>query len=99
MMFQMAKDLNEYFSPVFTKGDISSLKVPVRKFEGDESNQLGQLFVTHKKTSKKIKMMKENKSSEVDGKPPKLLKKIVDQTSTPLAIFFTLSLKEGIVPS
>ena len=44
--FQMAEDLNEYFSSVFTKEDISSLPLPARKFEGDESQNLGQLFVT-----------------------------------------------------
>ena len=45
----------------------------------------------------KIKKMKDNKS--VDGIPPKLLKEIVEQISTPLAKCFNLSLKEGIVPS
>ena len=51
--FQMAEDLNEYFSSVFTKEDISSLPSPARKFEGDESNNLGQLFVTPEMISKK----------------------------------------------
>ena len=41
-------------------------------------------------------MMKENKSPGVDGIPPKLLKEIVDQISTPLAVFFNVSLKERI---
>ena len=41
--------------------------------------------------------MKDNKS--VDGIPPKLLKEIVEQISTPLAKVFNLSLEEGIVPS
>ena len=40
-----------------------------------------------------------NKSPEVDGIPPKLLKEIVEQISTPLAKLFNLSLEEGIVPS
>ena len=42
--------------------------------------------------------MKDNKSLGVDGIPPKLLKEIVEQISTPLAKLFNLSL-EGIVPS
>ena len=41
--------------------------------------------------------MNENKPPRVDGIPPKLLKDVVDQIGTPLAIFFILSLKEGIV--
>ena len=49
--------------------------------------------------AKKIKKMKDNKSPRVDGIPPKLLKEIVEQISTPLAKLFNLSLEEGIVPS
>ena len=49
-------------------------------------------------TAKKIKKMKDNKSPGVDGIPPKLLKEIVEQISTPLVKLFNLSLEEGIVP-
>ena len=49
--------------------------------------------------AKKIKKMKDNKSPGVDGIPPKLLKEIVQQISTPLAKLFNLSLEEGIVPT
>ena len=97
--FQMAEVLNEYFSSVFTTEDISSLPVPFTKFEGNKSEQLGQLFVTPEMVAKKIKKMKENESPGVDGIPPKLLKEIVEQISTPLAKVFNLSLEEGIVPS
>ena len=46
---------------------------------------------------KKIKKMKDNTSPGVDGIPPKLLKEIVEQISTPLAKVFNLSLEEGII--
>ena len=98
-MLQMAEILNEYFSSVFTIEDISSLQVPLTKFEGNKSEHLRQLFVTPEMISKKIKKMKDNKSPGVDGIPPKLLKEIVEQISTPLAKVFHLSLEEGIVPS
>ena len=94
----MAEVLNEYFSSVFTTEDISSLPVLFTKFEGNKSEQLGQLFVTPEMIAKKIKKMKDNKSAGVDGIPPKLLKEIVEQISTPLAKVLNLSL-EGIVPS
>ena len=97
--FQMAKVLNEYFSSVFTTEDISSLPVPFTKFDCSKSEHLGQLFVTPEMIAKKIKKMKDNKSPGVDGIPPKLLKEIVEQISTPLAKLFNLSLEEGIVPS
>ena len=67
--------LNEFFSSVFTT-DVGSL--PVTKFEGNKSDHLGQLFVTSEMIAKKIKkMMKDNKSPDVDGIPRKLLKEIV----------------------
>ena len=41
--------------------------------------------------AKKIKKTKDNKSPGVDGIPPKLLKEIVEQISTPLEKVFNLS--------
>ena len=96
--FQMAEVLNEHFSSVFTTEDINSLPVPFTKFEGNKSEHLGQLFVTPEIIAKKMKKMKDNKSPGVDGIPPKLLKEIIEQISTPLAKLFKLSLEEGIVP-
>ena len=89
----MAEVLNEYFSSVFTTEDISSLPVPLTKFEGDQSDHLGQLFATPEMTAKKIKKMKDNKSPAVDGIPPKLFKEIVEQIYTPLAKVFNLSFR------
>ena len=49
--------------------------------------------------AKKIKAMKDNKSPEVDGIPPKqLLRETVKQISIPLARVLNLSLNEGVVP-
>ena len=86
----MAEVLNEYFSSVFTTEDISSLPVPFTKSEGNKSEHLGQLFVTPDIIANKIKKMKDNKSSGVDGIPPTLFKEIVEQISTPLAKNFYL---------
>ena len=49
--------------------------------------------------AKTIKKTKDNLSPGVDGIPPKLLKDIVEQISTPFAKAFNLSQEEGIVPS
>ena len=84
--------MNVYFSSVFTTEDIGSLPVPVITFQGDKSGHLGQWFVTPEMIPKKIKKMKDNKSPGVDGIPPKLLKEIVQEISTPLAKVFNLSL-------
>ena len=96
--FLMAENLNEYFSSVFTREDTSALPVPETKFEGRESDYLGQLIVTPQMVAKKIRDMNDNKSPEVDGIPPKLLLEIVEQISIPLAAVFNLSIEEGVVP-
>ena len=92
--FLMAENLNDYFSSVFT-GDITNTKT---KFEGREYDYLGQLTVNPKMVAIKIRDMKNNKSPGVDVIPPKLLLKIVEQISIPLATVFNVSLEEGIVP-
>ncbi len=94
----MAENLNGYFSSVFTREDISALPVPETKFEGRESDYLGQLIVTQKMIAKKIRDMKDNKLPGMDGIPPKLLLEIVEQISIPLATVLNLSLEEGVVP-
>ena len=96
--FLMAEDLNDYFSSVFTKEDISSLPVADAKFQEAKSDYIGPLVVTPELVAKKIKAMKDNKSPGVDGIPPKLLMETVEQISIPLARVFNLSLKEGVVP-
>ena len=68
------------------------------KFEGRESDYLGQLIVTPTIVAMKIRHMKDNKSPGVDGIPLKLLLEIVEQISIVLAAVFILSLEQGIVP-
>ena len=95
----MMEDRNGYFSPVFTREDISSLPVLNAKLQEAKSDYLGQLIVTPEMVAKKIKAMKDNKSRGVDGIHPKLLMETVEQISVPLARVFNLSLKEGVVPA
>ena len=75
----MAENLNEYFSSVFTREDISILPVLETKFEGREFDYLRQLIVTPTMVAMKIRDMKDNKSPGVDGIPPKLLLEIVEK--------------------
>ena len=63
----MAENLNEYFSSVFTREDISILPVLETKFEGREFDYLGQLIVTPTMVAMKIRDMKDNKYLEWMG--------------------------------
>ena len=65
--FLMAENLNEYFSSVFTREDISILPVLETKFEGREFDYLGQVIVTPKMVAMKIRAMKDNESAAMDG--------------------------------
>ena len=71
----MVEDLNGYFSSVFITEDSSSLPVPAAKFREAKSDYLGQLIVTPEKVSKKIKAMKDNKSTGVYIIPPNYTRK------------------------
>ena len=84
----MAENINDYFSSVFTREDISSLPVPDAKFQETKSYYLGQLIVTPEMVAMKIKAMNDNKSPGVDGIPPKLLMETVEQISIQLARVF-----------
>ena len=75
----MAEDLNRYFSSVFIRENISSLPVPGATFLEAKLDYLGQLIVTPEMVAKKIKAMNDSKSPGVDGIPPKLLMKTVEQ--------------------
>ena len=83
----MAENLNEYFSSVFTREDISILPVLETKFEGREFDYLGQLIVTPNMVAMKLNDMKDNKSLI-------LLLEIVEQISIPLATVFNVSLEK-----
>ena len=96
-MVLMAKNLNGYFSSVFTREHVSSLPVPDATFQEAKSDYLGRLIVTPEIVAKKIKATKNNKSPGVDGIPPKLLMEPVEQMNIPLARVFNLSLQEGVV--
>ena len=58
--FLMTENLNEYFSSVPTREDISALQVQEIKFQGREADYLG-LIVTPKIAAKKIRDTKDNK--------------------------------------
>ena len=82
-----------HFSSVFRREDTSYLYQ-----NGTEGERLGQLVVTPEVVASKINSIKDNKSPEVDGIAPKILKETVEQISMPLAHVFNTSMQEEIVP-
>ena len=94
----MAEYLNGLFCLVFTTEDISSLQFPDAKFQEAKSDYLGPLILTSDMIAKQIKAMKDNKSTGVEGIPPKLLMEAVKQICIQLAKVLKLSLIEGVFP-
>ena len=94
--FLMAEDLNSYCFLMLSREYISSLSVQYTTFQEAKSEYLGQL--TTEMVGKIIKAMKDNKSPEMDGIPPRLLMETAEQISIPLARVFVFSKKEGVVP-
>ena len=87
--FQMAGVLYEYFSSVFTTENIISLPVPFTKFEGNKSEHLGQLFVTHEIIAKKLRRRKTINHLELMGYHQICLRKLLSKLVHHLQICLT----------
>ena len=75
-----------------------SLPVPYAKFQEAIPDYIGQSIVPSEMVARKINAIKDNKSSGVDGIPPKILMETVEQISIARARLFNLSLIEKEVP-
>ena len=71
--FLMAEDINGYLCTLFNGDDISSLPVPYAKFQEAKPDYLGPLIVSSEMVAQQIKTTKDNKSTGMDGIPPRLL--------------------------
>ena len=94
---EMSDALNIYFSSVFTLEDKNNLPGH-EPLLADNVECLTNMLITPAMIVTKIKKLKDNKSPEIDGMTPKLLKEIAEEISVPLAIMFNLSLREGTFP-
>ena len=83
-VFLMAEYLNGFFIAVFTREDILSLPAPDAKFQVSKSEYLVWIIAPPEMVYKKIKAMKDNKSLEVEGLPPKRIMDTVQQFSNHL---------------
>jgi hypothetical protein len=90
----LAEELNNYFSSIFTKEDKENL--PVKEPETDK--RLDRLEVTRGKVLKKIKKLRPDSAAGPDGIHPRLLIECAELLSEPLAIIFNKSLGEKYVP-
>ena len=90
----MANELNDFFSSVFSNEDLSRL--PAIEPEGTEKIETVQ--ISRSKIIEKIKKLKEKSAPGPDGITPKILKTVANEIAFPLQIIFEQSLRTGIVP-
>ena len=91
----MATELNQYFSSVFTREDTTNIPEPPTM---PTRSKLTSSFITSQKVRKKIQKLKAHSAAGPDAITPRLLQQCVDQLSPVLATIFRKSLDQGQVP-
>ena len=90
-----AEVLNNFFSSVFTREDISDIPEPGRTYDGET---LEAFQVTKDDVIKKLIKLNPCKSPGPDSIHPRVMKETAEAVSHPLTIIFNKSLQEGKVP-
>ena len=95
---EKAETLNAFFSSVFTDEDKTN--VPILS-EGEYSKGVTatDIIVTPDAVRKKLNGLDASKAQGPDRIPPRVLKELSNELSTPLCLLFNKSIESGIVPS
>ena len=92
---EKANLMNQYFSSVFTKEDMSNLP----NFEERVFDQpLSEFNITPEMVEKKLEKLNPSKSPGPDGMHPRVLRELKDQLAEPLSQIYRLSLQNGHLP-
>lgn len=92
----MAEILNRSFKDVFTREDLTSVPEPE---ELVTDSLLRSMKFTVRDVKKKIRGLKNESAPGTDGITTLLLKELAEETAPALAMIFTKSLDEGVVPT
>jgi len=92
---EMAEILNEFFSSVYTREDVTGMPaVPPARIR----KKLRRTWITTEKVKKKICNLRNNSAPGPDGISPKILKNLKDQIAPVLAMVYRKSLARSEVP-
>jgi len=94
----VAEELNNYFSSVFTKEDTTNLPPTAQHANGKINAILNNIRITEQIVKAKLSKLRADKATGVDDISPKLLVEITNEISNPLTIFFQKMLQTGEVP-
>jgi hypothetical protein len=91
----MTDILNNFFSSVFTKEDLTNLPTKNR----ETNTVLSDIEITTRGVMRKIDKLKKDSAPGPDDIHPRLLKELKHQVAGPLAKIYRKSLDSGIVPA
>ena len=91
-----AEMLNEFFSNVFTKEDMTCVPQADFGFDGDT---LTDIVITEVAVKEKLRNLNANKSPGPDRLHPRILKELAATLSIPLKVLFQKSLDTGDLPA
>jgi len=93
----IAEELNNYFSSVFTREN--TLNLPPCGGQPDEDRgRLDDILITEELVMAKLKRLRADKATGADDISPRLLTEIKEDICHPLTIIFQKSLRSGEVP-
>jgi ribonuclease P/MRP protein subunit RPP40 len=94
---EIAEELNNYFSSVFTREDLSDLPSCDGSFSGEQV-RLEDIIITEEAVSAKLGKLRPDKATGADDISPRLLTEIHEVVCHPLTLIFQKSLHCGEVP-
>ena len=93
---QMANVLNDFFTTMFTKEDLTNIPQSPQIYKGE--SPLTSVTFPLDLIQIKINKIRSSAAPGVDDISPRLLKSVEDIITAPLSVIFTRSLNEGVVP-
>ena len=95
---ETAELLNQQFSSVFTREDVTTIPEPEEIFSGSAEDRLSQILVTEEGVESKLAALKPGKAPGPDLVHPRILKEFSRELAPGLQRLYQKSLDEGIVP-
>ena len=92
----MADLLNNFFSSVFTKEDMTNFPNAEQIFTGEDP--LASVHICPEKVKEKLAKIRPNSAPGPDKIFPRIVHNLKEELSIPLTIIFNRSMKEGVVP-
>ena len=95
---EMCEVLNEQYCSVFTREDTTNLPEVEKNFDYSEDHELKDILFTREKVRVKLARLNPSAAPGPDKLWPRVLQKLSNTLSIPLAIIFSTCMSEGSVP-